>query len=172
MTSDWLERVGSVIPRGFSRHFVLVSLSESTMSGKEIIEKATLQSSGIWKPSPGLIYPMLGRLLDEGLIEQMEDGRYKITAKGLAMIKDIESVQNVFQKQFGVMLRLGNIGRFVTLDLLDRISNLGSAISINIDKMTKQERNRYTQFLRSELRKVDKPRQKEGKNDNNTKQGV
>src|SRR5438093_7346290 len=84
-----------------------LSLRESPLSGKEIIEKATIQSSGIWKPSPGLIYPMLGRLLDGGLIEEMDDGRYKITTKGLAMIKDIESVQSVFQKQFGVLLRLG-----------------------------------------------------------------
>jgi len=71
------------------------------------------------------------------------------------MIKNIESVQNVSQKQFGVLLRLGNIGRFVTLDLLDRISILETALSTNIDKMTKQERNRYTQFLKSELGKVD-----------------
>jgi hypothetical protein len=63
-----------------------------------------------------------------GLIEEMDDGRYKITTKGLAMISDIESVQNVFQKQFGVLLRLSNIGRIVTLDLLDRISNFRHCI--------------------------------------------
>ena len=129
------------------------------MSGKEIIEKATLQTSGIWKPSPGLIYPMLGRLLDEGLIEQMDDGRYKITSKGLAMIKDIESVQNVFQKQLEVLLRLGSVGKFVTLDLLDRLSNIGTALSANVGKMTQQERNRYTKFLKRELRKVDQQQQ-------------
>jgi len=59
------------------------------------------ESGGIWKPLPGLIYPMLGRLIEEGLIDQMDDGRYKITTKGLDMIKDLESVHNVFQKQFG-----------------------------------------------------------------------
>jgi DNA-binding PadR family transcriptional regulator len=36
------------------------------MSGKEIIERAILEREGIWKPSPGLIYPLLGELLDEG----------------------------------------------------------------------------------------------------------
>ena|SRR5215471_9204428 len=169
MASDWSDRVGSVIPRGFSRHFVLVSLRESPMSGKEIIEKAIFQSSGIWKPSPGLIYPMLGRLLDEGLIEQTDDGRYNITSKGLAMIKDIESVQNVFQKQFEVLLRLGNIGRFVTLDLLDRVSNIGTTLSANIGKMTQQERNRYEQFLKRELSKVDQQQQQQEKYDGNAK---
>jgi DNA-binding PadR family transcriptional regulator len=40
------------------------------MSGKEIIDKAIAESGGIWKPSPGLIYPLLGRLIEEGLIDQ------------------------------------------------------------------------------------------------------
>jgi len=112
---------------------------------------------------------MLGRLLDEGLIEQTDDGRYNITSKGLAMIKDIESVQNVFQKQFEVLLRLGNIGRFVTLDLLDRLSNIGTTLSANIGKMTQQERNRYEQFLKRELSKVDQQQQQQEKYDGNAK---
>ena len=41
---------------------------------------------------------MLGKLIEEGLIDQMDDGRYKITTKGLDMIKDLESVHNVFKK--------------------------------------------------------------------------
>jgi DNA-binding PadR family transcriptional regulator len=53
--------------------------------------------------APGLIYPLLGRLIEEGLIDQTDDGRYKITTKGLDMIKDLESVHNVFQKQFEVL---------------------------------------------------------------------
>jgi DNA-binding PadR family transcriptional regulator len=112
------------------------------MSGKEIIDKAIDESGGIWKPSPGLIYPMLGRLIEEGLIDQMDDGRYKITTKGLDMIKDLESVHNVFQKQFGVLLRVGSFGRFMALDLLDRVTHIGNALSSNLDKMTEQERNR------------------------------
>lgn len=134
------------------------------MSGKEIIDKAVLQSSGIWKPSPGLIYPMLGRLLDEGLIDQMDDGRYKITIKGIEMIKDIESVQNAFQKQFEVLLRLGSVGRFMALDLLDRISKIGTVLSSHADKMTEHERSRYKQFLNSELRKVNEQKEKEPNN--------
>ena len=133
------------------------------MSGKEIIDRAILQSSGVWKPSPGMIYPMLGRLLDEGLIEQMDDGRYKITQKGIDMIKNIESVQTVFQKQFGVLLRLGSAGRFMALDLLDRVSKIGTLLSSNADKMTEQERSRYKQFLNNELRKVNQQKEEEEK---------
>jgi DNA-binding PadR family transcriptional regulator len=166
MMSNWLDRVGSVIPRGFSRHYVLTSIREVPMSGKEIIDKAIAESGGIWKPSPGLIYPMLGRLIEEGLIDQTDDGRYKITTKSLDMIKDLESVYNVFQKQFEVLLRVGSISRFMTLDLLDRITNIGSALSSNLDKMTEQERNRYRHFLKTELRKVDQQQTQESNNIN------
>ena len=164
--SNWLDRVGSVIPRGFSRHYVLTSIKEVPMSGKEIIDKAITESGGIWKPSPGLIYPMLGRLIEEGLIDQMDDGRYKITTKGLDMIKDLKSVHNVFQKQFGVLLRVGSFGRFMTLDLLDRVTNIGNALSSNLDKMTEQERNGYKHFLKTELRKVDQQQTQESNNIN------
>ena len=34
-------------------------MKDQPMTGKEIIDKATLQSEGKWKPSPGLIYPLL-----------------------------------------------------------------------------------------------------------------
>jgi len=155
MTSSWLDRMSSVIPRGFSRHYILSSLMECPMSGKELIDKAVAEGGGVWKASPGVIYPILGRLIEEGLIDQMDDGRYKIMMKGLEMIKDLESVHNIFQKQFETLLRLGNTGRFITLDLLDRISNIGPALASNFDKMTEQERNRYKQFLRTELTKVN-----------------
>jgi DNA-binding PadR family transcriptional regulator len=154
MLSDWFSRVGSVIPRGFSRHYVLGLLKEQQLSGKEIIDKAILQSEGRWKPSPGLIYPMLGRLLEEGLIAETENGRYKITAKGLEMAADIDSVRNILQKQLDVMLRVGSVGKFMALDMIDRVSTIGSTISSNLDKMTEQEREKYKQFLLTELNKL------------------
>jgi len=125
MISNWIARVGSVIPRGFSRHYVLALLKEQPMTGKEIIDKAILQSDGKWKPSPGLIYPMLGRLLEEGLISETDSGKYRITSKGLEIV-DVDSVRGIMQKQLDVMLRVGNVGKFMTMDLIDQMSTLGS----------------------------------------------
>jgi DNA-binding PadR family transcriptional regulator len=125
------------------------------MTGKEIIDKAILQSDGKWRPSPGLIYPLLGRLLEEGLITETDNGRYQITRKGLDIAADIDSVHNILQKQFDVMLRVGNIGRFMAKDLIDRVSTIGSTLSSNLDRMTEDERNKYRQFLLDELRKLD-----------------
>ena len=155
MISNWLARVGSVIPRGFSRHYVLALLKIQPMTGKEIIDKAILQSEGRWKPSPGLIYPMLGRLLEEGLISETDSGKYRITPKGVEIAEDADSVHNIVQKQLDVMLRVGNVGKFMALDLIDRASAIGTALSSNLDKMTEQEKGKYREFLVSELKKLD-----------------
>ncbi|HYA82999.1 MAG TPA: hypothetical protein VEH06_06055 [Candidatus Bathyarchaeia archaeon] len=40
-------KVGSVIPRGFSGDYILTSIREAPMSGKEIIDKAISESGGI-----------------------------------------------------------------------------------------------------------------------------
>ena len=155
MISYWLSRVGSSIPRGFSRRYILDLLTEQPMTGKEIIDKATVQSNGKWRPSPGLIYPMLGRLLEEELISELDNGRYKITSKGLDMAANVESIHSVFQKQLDLMSRIGNVGKFMAMDLLDRLSIIGSTLSSNLDKMTQEEQNKYRQFLRKELKKLE-----------------
>jgi hypothetical protein len=93
--------------------------------------------------------------LEEGLIEEAENGRYKITLKGLDMASDVESINNIIQKQLDVMLRFGNVGKFMALDLIDRASAIGTALSSNLDKMTEQEKGKYRQFLVSELKKLD-----------------
>jgi hypothetical protein len=41
----------------------------------------------------------------------------------------------------GLLLGVGSLGRFMTLGLLDRITNIGNALSSNLDKITEQERN-------------------------------
>jgi DNA-binding PadR family transcriptional regulator len=161
MISEWLSRVGSAIPRGFSRQYILSLLKKEPMTGKEIIDKATLQSDGKWKPSPGLIYPLLGRLLDEGLVAEESDGRYTITKKGIEITSDLESFGNVIQKQIDVMMRVGNIGKFVAMDLIDRVTTIGSALSSNLDSMSREEREKYREFLQSELRKLDEQESKE-----------
>lgn len=154
MISEWLARVGSAIPRGFSRQYILSLLREQPMTGKEIIDRATLQSEGKWKPSPGLIYPLLGRLLDDGLVMEDKDGRYMITKKGLEITSDLQSFGNMIQKQIDVMFRVGNVGRFVAMDLIDRITTIGTALSSNLDSMTQEELNRYKEFLQNELKKL------------------
>lgn len=164
MISEWFQRVGSSIPRGFSRYFILELLKKKAHTGKEIIDYAVEQSNGIWKPSPGLIYPLLGRLLDEGLIEESKDGRYQLTKKGLETAQDVDKINDIVKKQLDVLFRLGNVGRFVALDLLEKVSTMGSILSSNITNMTDEETQKYRKFLQDELKKIDeKDVKKKGK---------
>ncbi len=155
MISEWFQRVGSSVPRGFSRYFILELLKKKSHTGKEIIDYAVEQSNGIWKPSPGLIYPLLGRLLDEELIEETKDGRYKLTKKGSDTAEDVDKINDIVKKQLEVLFRLGNVGRFVALDLLEKISTMGSILSSNLSNMTDDETQKYKKFLQDELKKMD-----------------
>ena len=156
MISEWFQRVGSSVPRGFSRYFILKVLKNKPHTGKEIIDLAVKQSDGIWKPSPGLIYPLLGRLLDEGLVEETKTGKYQITRKGKATSNDLESINDIVKKQLDVLFRIGNVGRFVAIDVIERIASMGSVLSSNVSNLTKEETSKYKKFLESELRKIEK----------------
>jgi hypothetical protein len=54
------------------------------------------------------------------------------------------------------MLRVGNVGKFMALDLIDRVSAIGSSLSSNLDRMSEQEKDKYKEFLMTELAKLDK----------------
>ena len=156
MISQWFQRVGSSIPRGFSRYYILELLKKNPHTGKEIIDNATKESEGNWKPSPGLIYPLLGRLLDEGLIEETKDGKYQITKKGKSTAEDVEKINDVVKKQLEVLFRLGNIGKFVAMDIIEKVTTMGSLLSANASNMTKEETEKYKKFLKLELQKMEK----------------
>jgi len=135
MISNWLSKVGSSIPRGYSRRYVLGLLRQhSVLTTKEIIDKAIERSEGRWRPSPGLIYHMLGKLLAEGLIKEMDNGKYSVTKKGIDMLTDIESARNILQKQIDILSRMSNIARLGT----DRLSNPGLVLSPIMNKISKR----------------------------------
>ena len=46
MISEWFQRVGSSIPRGFSRYYILELLDKKPHTGKEIIDNAVKESDG------------------------------------------------------------------------------------------------------------------------------
>ena len=107
------------------------------LTTKEIIDKAIEHSEGRWRPSPGLIYHMLGKLLAEGLIKEMDNGRYSVTKKGIDMLTDIESARNILQKQIDILSRMSNVARLG----IDRLSNSGSVLSPIINKTSKRTQN-------------------------------
>jgi DNA-binding PadR family transcriptional regulator len=154
MLEEWVQRVGSAVPRGFSRYYILELLKKQPHTGKEIINSAIEESDGKWKPSPGLIYPLLGRLLDEGLIEEAENGKYTISKKGEDTIGDLEAFSKIVKNQLETVFRVSNIGKFMVMDILERVTILGNLLSSNVTSMTNHEIEKYTKFLESELKKI------------------
>jgi DNA-binding PadR family transcriptional regulator len=77
--------------RGDIRTAALLLLAEEPRNGYQIMQEVEERSDGVWRPSPGSVYPALQQLEDEGLIRSQEiDGRklFAITDEGLANVKE------------------------------------------------------------------------------------
>jgi DNA-binding PadR family transcriptional regulator len=71
--------------RGDIRTAALLLLAEEPRNGYQIMQEIEERSDGVWRPSPGSVYPALQQLEDEGLIRSGEtDGRkhYELTDAG------------------------------------------------------------------------------------------
>lgn len=73
--------------RGDVRSAILALLAERPMHGYEIIAELSQRTEGLWRPSPGSIYPTLQLLEDEGLIVAQSDEaggkrRFSLTEEG------------------------------------------------------------------------------------------
>jgi DNA-binding PadR family transcriptional regulator len=78
-------RRGGRARRGDVRAAILALLGESPMHGYQIIQELETRSNGLWRPSPGSIYPTLQLFEDEGLVTASEvDGKrvFQLTDAG------------------------------------------------------------------------------------------
>src|SRR5579859_1749065 len=76
--------------RGDIRTAALLLLAEEPRNGYEIMQEVEQRSEGVWRPSPGSVYPALSQLEDERLINSQEiDGRkvFVITDEGRAVLE-------------------------------------------------------------------------------------
>jgi DNA-binding PadR family transcriptional regulator len=77
--------------RGDVRTAALLLLAEEPRNGYQIMQELEERSEGMWRPSPGSVYPALQQLEDEGLIRSEEaDGRrlYHRTDPGRAFVEE------------------------------------------------------------------------------------
>lgn len=161
-----MSRVKSRVPRGFTRFYALHLLSERPMTGKEIIDEAEKRSDGDWNPSPGLIYPLLGRMVRDDLIEEGEGGRFEITPKGAKELEQRSRFQRQLDIQYKLVQKLGmsmyTAGRMLAEESMDRILGMTDMIKDRIDhgSLDLQERfyDRYRAFLENELEKLNSKR--------------
>ena len=77
--------------RGDVRAAILDVLAVEPMNGYQIIQQIAERTGGVWKPSPGSVYPTLQQLEDEGLVEAVAtEGRrlVQLSAAGRAYVEE------------------------------------------------------------------------------------
>jgi len=109
------------------RPAILALLLERPMHGYEMIQELDARTNGIWRPSPGSIYPTLQLLEDEGRIEAEADGgrkSYRLTEAGRSEAETaaqnppwsqftddtMSQVQDFRDAAFGIMNALRQVG--------------------------------------------------------------
>ena len=77
------------------RLVILHLLKDEARHGYELIKAIEEMSTGLYSPSPGMVYPMLSLLADEGLISEVDGSegrrRYAITEAGRATLETAEA---------------------------------------------------------------------------------
>ncbi|MFQ6126901.1 MAG: PadR family transcriptional regulator [Candidatus Heimdallarchaeota archaeon] len=150
-------RMPHSIPRGLLRFLILRLLQSHEMTGTKIMQTLSDRSNGVWKPSPGSIYPMLAALEEEGLIETVrKEGRSKIyclSEDGLAHLKEIHNRK-------GDLEHKARLGRMLWLQLLDPIDQIHFHIiafntSVNIlNKLAKSLSSTERENLRIHIEEI------------------
>ena len=80
--------------RGDVRAAIIALLAEQSMHGYQIIRELAERTNGVWRPSPGSIYPTLQLLQDEGIVrgEESDGGRrmFQLTDEGRAAYEQVK----------------------------------------------------------------------------------
>lgn len=99
-------------PRGLLRIYILHLIEEKPRHGYEIIQDIQAKTEGAWNPGAGAIYPVLKKLVSEGLIEAESPGGvddrhvYKITSKGLKHMVQLKAMIGNFGQRWTAMRNL------------------------------------------------------------------
>jgi len=122
-------RVGRLLEHGDLRFVLLAFIEEQPRHGYELIKALEERTGGAYRPSPGVVYPTLSLLEDEGFIRPSagETGRklYEITDPGReALAQNRAGVDAVFARMAEAAERSGatspRVGR--------AMANLGMAL--------------------------------------------
>jgi DNA-binding PadR family transcriptional regulator len=84
-------RRGRRIRRGDVRAAILLLVEEEPRNGYQIMQELESRSGGVWRPSPGSVYPALQLLADEGLLRsEARDGGnvFELTDAGKAHLDE------------------------------------------------------------------------------------
>ena len=135
--------------RGDVRAAVLLLLAEEPRNGYALMQEIEERSEGVWRPSPGSIYPALAQLEDEGLVEATKEGsgrefaltdagREHVEARREELGEPWKAVNGGFPKEAG--------------ELRDLMMQLGGAAMQVVSAGNAEQRQRAVELL-SEARR-------------------
>ncbi len=87
-------------------------LSRHQETGYSIMRTIEDKTEGAWRPGPGTVYPLLRRLLKEGLLEKASSAetgvtvKYSVTKKGKQELEEMQRTLASAGKRERVMVRL------------------------------------------------------------------
>jgi DNA-binding PadR family transcriptional regulator len=100
-------------PKGLLRYYILHKIAQKPIHGYEIIQDIDSKTEGGWRPGAGSLYPIMKKLVTEGLIiaEAEPSGEatrrvYRITPKGVESLAHAKEMFVNFQQRFGSLRRL------------------------------------------------------------------
>jgi DNA-binding PadR family transcriptional regulator len=100
-------------PKGLLRYYILHKIAQKPIHGYEIIQDIDSKTEGAWRPGAGSLYPILKKLVTEGLIrtEPEPSGEatrrvYQMTPKGVESLAHAKEMFANFQQRFGSLRRL------------------------------------------------------------------
>ncbi|BFH73821.1 PadR family transcriptional regulator [Sulfurisphaera javensis] len=124
--------------RGLASLILTILASKGPMTGADIMREIEKITQGLWKPSPGAIYPALDKLQAEGYIKisKVEGSKnyYEITEKG----KELISPEHQFE---------------VIIEEID--SNIRYLMD-NKSSLSQQQIERLKEILKRGLEEIDK----------------
>ncbi len=104
---DWAKQGGRrfkwrIFERGDLKFVILRLISDKAMHGYEVMQALEEEACGVYKPSPGSVYPTLQMLEDEGLVRSREEGGkkvYEITDEGREYLdQNGDLVDEIFER--------------------------------------------------------------------------
>src|SRR2546425_4408785 len=100
-------------PKGLLRYYILHKIAQKPIHGYEIIQDMDSKTEGAWRPGAGSLYPILKKLVSEGLIKADPEPSneatrrvYQITPKGVESLAHAKEMFANFQQRFGSLRRL------------------------------------------------------------------
>lgn len=127
---EFIGRGRGFFERGGIKFVILDLLRDHPRHGYDIIQEIETGSGGFYAPSPGVIYPTLQALEDQGFVRGTteESGKrvYAVTDEGLAYLE--EHGEEVREQRSRMWSRLGRVNKEELHDTIKDMRNLSEDI--------------------------------------------